>query len=320
MPFTPLSEDTEFTFPAGAFDVRGWEVRTMVDGEKVGEIDDLLLDETGNLRYLDVDLPVYSKHALIPIGAARVDEAENVVWVPGIAKGELEFVPAYDHDPHAITPEYENRVGAAYAGTLGGAAAEHPGRLAAPPPPLPPRMRPRPTAPTGQLASMIDMGDYVVAAGEPDPQGWGVVTSDGREVGRVHDLIIDLSAMKVRYFDCELRAPEEGHPAGGRHILIPIGYARLDEGEKVVIVDAVTSEQVAGIPSFEGLPLTPEDEDQLYDLYANAVEERRRVPPTTGADRFYGRRVAPPEEGWRMGGDGGPTREGSEKPEERDRG
>jgi uncharacterized protein (TIGR02271 family) len=48
------------------------------------------------------------------------------------------------------------------------------------------------------LKPLSELPDYKVEPGDPDPRGWTVVTADGRSIGRVEDLVIDTSAMKVR--------------------------------------------------------------------------------------------------------------------------
>lgn len=276
MAFTPLSEETDFSFPSGVFDVRGWELRTMKDGEKVGEIEDLLVDDTGTIRYLDVDLQTLRKHVLVPTARTRIDEAEQVVWVPGMSRDQLEDVPRYDHDPHAVTAEYEDRLDAAYGGSAPAHLGERrphvtePGGLRRYDADITPRSRAMPTRPlwSGPLANLSVFGEYEVAPGDIDPRGWDVVLADQRRAGTVHDLVIEPSALKVRYLDCELTISEHGHPSGGRHILIPIGYTRLETGDRTVYVDAITSEALADLPSFSGLPLAPENEDRIYQVFS----------------------------------------------------
>jgi uncharacterized protein (TIGR02271 family) len=49
------------------------------------------------------------------------------------------------------------------------------------------------------LKPLSELPDYKVEPGDPDPRGWTVVSTDGRSFGRVEDLVIDTSAMKVRH-------------------------------------------------------------------------------------------------------------------------
>lgn len=275
MAFTPLSEETDYSFPSGVFDVRGWELRTMTDGEKVGEVEDLLVDESGTIHYLDVDLQAFRKHVLVPTSRTRIDEAEQVVWVPGMSRDQLEAVPRYDHDPNALTPEYQDQLTAAYTGTWPAGHHEQPAYGAEPgtlrpfdADIAPRRATPPPTPRTGPLASLTEFGEYEVAPGDIDPRGWDVILADQSRAGFVHDLVIEPTALKVRYLDCELTIPEHGHAAGGRHILIPIGSTRLDASERTVYVDAITAATLEDLPSFPGLPLAPEDEERIFQVFS----------------------------------------------------
>jgi uncharacterized protein (TIGR02271 family) len=50
-----------------------------------------------------------------------------------------------------------------------------------------------------QSQLLSELPDYKIEPGDPDPRGWPVVSADDRPLGRVEDLVIDTSAMKVRY-------------------------------------------------------------------------------------------------------------------------
>ncbi|HEX7090043.1 MAG TPA: PRC-barrel domain-containing protein [Longimicrobiales bacterium] len=283
MAFISLSDQPGYTFPPGTFDVRGWEVRTMADNEKIGKIDDILLDEGGNPRYLDVDLGIFRKHVLLPIGQARVDEAEDVVLVPGMTKDQLKDVPEYEHDPDRITGEYENQVAAAYAGAYTGQHSSRPEYAAERP-----AVRGPAGAEAGRLAMLSELDDFEVADEDPDPRDWEVIASDQRSIGEVKDLVVDTSAMKVRYLDVDVN--EEALGAAelrDRHILIPIGYARLDESADQVMVDAISSRDVPALPPFEGLPLRRETEDRLHAAFTGGAAEEGRRHPRYSAESFH---------------------------------
>lgn len=295
MAFTPLSERSDFTFPPGTFDVRDWEVKTMADEEKIGKVKDVLLDESGNARYLDVHLGAFKKHILLPIGQARVDESEDVVWVPGMSKDQLEHIPKYEGDPRTITGEYERRLHQAYTGAYAGERYyERPEYHAE---------RPRMTgAGTGggesRLASLDELADFKVSEEDPDPRGWDVVGSDQRTIGKVSELIVDTSVMKVRYLTVKVDERELGLEPEDRQILIPIGYARLNEDQEQVFLDAISAEDVSRMPRFGGLPLEREQEEELHAAYTGGLtgEERYRHPRYS-AERFYGPRRTEAGEG-----------------------
>lgn len=110
MRFSALSQEMEFSFPEGMSDVRGWEVRTRLDNERVGKVDDIVFDDARRPRYLDVDVGFFKKHVLLPIGLARVDELNDVIWVPNMSKEQFKDFPEYEHELGAITTDYETRI------------------------------------------------------------------------------------------------------------------------------------------------------------------------------------------------------------------
>jgi len=292
MAFIALSDQPDYTFPPGTFDVRGWDVRTMADDEKVGKIDDIILDDSGNPRYLDVDLGLFQKHVLLPIDQARMDETQDLVLVPGMTKDQLKDVPAYDHDPNRITGEYERQLATAYTGAAAGARSGSRSGFTGDRPELR-------SGGEGRLAMLSDLDDFTVAEGDPDPRDWEVTASDGRTIGQVKDLVVDTSAMKVRYLDVDVDEEALGATElRDRHVLIPIGYARLDEDEDQVFVDAISSADVSRLPAFEGLPLRRDTEDRIFGFFSGRMtgEERPRQPGAT-SEGYAGRHRGRTEEG-----------------------
>jgi hypothetical protein len=115
--------------------------------------------------------------------------------------------------------------------------------------------------PLGQL------DDFKVADGEPDVRGWEVLASDGRKIGEVDELLVDTAAMKVRYLDVDV---DDAMVAGGtdRHVLIPIGYARLDEDRDSVMVDALAAADLGSVPSYDQGPLTRDFETSVRESFS----------------------------------------------------
>lgn len=115
--------------------------------------------------------------------------------------------------------------------------------------------------PLGQL------DDFKVAEGEPDVRGWEVLASDGRKIGEVDELLVDTAAMKVRYLDVDV---DDAMMAGGpdRHVLIPIGYARLEADHDRVLVDALASSDLAAVPSYTQGPLTRDFEASVRESFS----------------------------------------------------
>ena len=67
MALIPLSKADPSHLHPDTFDGRGWEVRSEADDDKVGTVDDVLMDASGMPHLLDVDLGVFKKHVLVPL-------------------------------------------------------------------------------------------------------------------------------------------------------------------------------------------------------------------------------------------------------------
>jgi hypothetical protein len=131
--------------------------------------------------------------------------------------------------------------------------------------------------PLGQL------DDFKVAEGDPDVRGWEVLASDGRKIGEVDELLVDTNAMKVRYLDVDV---DDGVIGDGmdRHVLIPIGYARLEQERDCVMVDGLAAADLQGLPSYDQGPLTRDFESSVRSSF----EGRRTTPDTTTAAGMTG--------------------------------
>jgi uncharacterized protein (TIGR02271 family) len=118
----PLSKADGYRVAENNEDVRGWDVRGN-DGEKIGKVNDLLID-TGidKVKYLEVKvdrgLGGKDRNVLIPIGAARLADDEDVVLVDA-GKDALRDYP--DYTGQQITSDYEasvqSRLANAFRGT-----------------------------------------------------------------------------------------------------------------------------------------------------------------------------------------------------------
>ena len=125
MRHTALSLHRNVSFPRSMTDVRGFEVRTRDNNEKVGKVSDLVCGDEGQVRYLDVGLGglFNKKRVLLPVGVARVDKSNDVVWIAGMSKEQVKELPDYDGDPSKITADYEEQCCGPYLGREIAAAA-----------------------------------------------------------------------------------------------------------------------------------------------------------------------------------------------------
>lgn len=152
-----------------------------------------------------------------------------------------------------------------------------------------------------RVVPLDQLDDFEIADGDPDIRGWDVHSADGRKIGEVDDLLVDRLAMKVRYLDVDL--DDEVDRAGeDRHILVPIGYARLDEDDDRVVVDSLTRADLETMPLYDHAPVTREYETTLRGSY-----DREGSTPTT-ADDFYASDIYDPDRfyGARRGSRGNP--------------
>ncbi len=295
MALRPISRVSDYAFPDGAWDVRGWRVRTGEDAEKVGKVDDMLLDGSGALRYLDVDLGLLKKHILVPLEHARADAEEKTVWVDGLTQEQLEEVPEYALEPEALDTDFERRLDAVY----GGSSARAHRDLVAPE-----------DHPDGNLdlRRMADLEKDYRVAGE-DPRGWTVVAADGNHIGRVAGLLMDPSEMRARFLDVAVDEEKLDLEPVDRHILLPVDRIRLARSKKRVIVGGLLAGDLADYPQYGGLPVSRRTEPELNAIFARAgmadtagaggagreEADARELPDwrTTALQRFYGPAARP---------------------------
>jgi len=105
-----------------------------------------------------------------------------------------------------------------------------------------------------RIAPLGDLRDFEVAEGYPDIRGWRVESADGREVGKVHELLVDIDNMRTRYLDVRLASDVAATP-GDRDVLVPIGTAQVVDGKDVVRVP-LTAERVSLLPLYDHGRLT----------------------------------------------------------------
>lgn len=191
--------------------MRGWEVRSEADDDKVGSVDDVLMDSAGTPHLLDVNLGAFSHHVLVPLSQAWADASRRVVWIEGLRKGDIKQMPQYDHKPDALTPEFESKLVADYDAAAAGAH----------------RKAARPAS--NRLARLGKGDDFRVSKGSSDPRGWKVTGGDGAKLGKVTELVVDAEDMRVRYLDVDVEENRErgrsGAGAGaGAHALTAKGF------------------------------------------------------------------------------------------------
>jgi sporulation protein YlmC with PRC-barrel domain len=94
-----------------------------------------------------------------------------------------------------------------------------------------------------RIAPLRDLTDYEVADGYPEVRGWEVRDKADRAIGRVHDLLVDVEALRVRYLDVEL-APKFAPTEADRRVLIPVESVDLDGTGDQILLPAIDVAQV----------------------------------------------------------------------------
>lgn len=135
-----------------------------------------------------------------------------------------------------------------------------------------------------RVVPLGNLDDFEVAEGEPDVRGWDVMASGGERIGEVDELLIDTTVRKVRYLDVDIDR-QALNAQDDRHILIPIGYARLDEDNHRVMVDELDTSGLSMLPVYDRAPLTEASEASLSRPFEEA--RRRRMDLGPGADEAF---------------------------------
>jgi uncharacterized protein (TIGR02271 family) len=96
-------------------DIKGLGVYTERTDDKIGTVNDALVDEEGHFRYLVVDLGfwIFGKKVLLPIGRTRIDYNNERVYAIGLTREQAENLPEFN-ERLATDYDYEERVRGVY--------------------------------------------------------------------------------------------------------------------------------------------------------------------------------------------------------------
>lgn len=267
MTLRALSKVPNTRHESGTYDLRNWEARLRRGEDRVGVIDDMLVDEGGRACYLDVALDAEDRHVLVPSGQAEAEAGERVVWLSGLTRDQLSALPAYGHDPSAIDGDFERRLVTIYDRVDTGSDYYDRADYAAS------WGRGRNLAGSGKLARLDRLDDVDLARGDADPRSWDVVGADGRKLGEVHHLIGDLESKKVRYLTVTI---DREITDGKREVLISVGHVELDPGDKQVRLPAFDPGRILTLPVYDGGEITREHEMALTASFNEAYSGERR--------------------------------------------
>jgi photosynthetic reaction center H subunit len=107
-------------------------------------------------------------------------------------------------------------------------------------------------------------GDFYIEPRDPDPRGMQVVGADGDSAGVVCDAWVDRSEMHIRFLEVEVAAAP-----GGRKVLLPINFTRIDGRRRQVNVKSILAKQFADVPAHRNPDqVTLLEEDRIAAYYA----------------------------------------------------
>jgi len=129
------------------------------------------------------------------------------------------------------------------------------------------------------LHPLSGLKDFRIGKGEPDIRGWEVRTLNGRDVGRVDDLLVDTDAGEVVMLDIEMRGSD-------RHIELPIRSAQLDHETSRVIVDSGDVDLYAGSLADDTRTHGDPDDRGFGDRDLDGIPDREEVTDDERARRL----------------------------------
>ncbi len=83
--------------------------------DKIGSVDNLLVDETGNFRYfvINTGVWVFGKKVLLPIGRARISYQDHRIYADNLNRSQIENLPEYDESA-TVDASHEEKVRGVY--------------------------------------------------------------------------------------------------------------------------------------------------------------------------------------------------------------
>lgn len=114
MPLYKIKDfDPDYRSGADNSDILSYDL--YAGNDKVGSVDDLLVDDQGKFRYLVINTGVwiFGKKVLLPIGLAKINDREHRVYTDGLTRTQVEELPEY-RDDMTVDYDQEERVRGVY--------------------------------------------------------------------------------------------------------------------------------------------------------------------------------------------------------------
>lgn len=106
--------------------------------------------------------------------------------------------------------------------------------------------------------------NFYLESRDPDPRGMPVHGADDVVGGTVRDVWVDRSEVLIRYFEVEV--------AGGKTVLLPVNFARVNGSRGRVEVHALMGRQFAQVPALANPnQVTLLEEDKIVGYYGGGM-------------------------------------------------
>lgn len=101
-------------------DIKGLDLYSA--DQKIGAVDDVLVDEEGRFRYLIINTGawIFGKQVMLPIGRARINYNDRRVYADGLTKQQVEALPEFTNDLK-LDYDHEEQVRSVYRPTTASA-------------------------------------------------------------------------------------------------------------------------------------------------------------------------------------------------------
>ena len=99
----------------GTHDLLSFELYAGIETEKIGSVDDMLVDDEGRFRYLIANTGawIFGKKVLLPIGKTRIDYTQKKIYADGLNREQVENLPEYNPN-QVLDHDYEEQVRGVY--------------------------------------------------------------------------------------------------------------------------------------------------------------------------------------------------------------
>ena len=105
---------------------------------------------------------------------------------------------------------------------------------------------------------------FFVCDADPDPRGMPVLGADRAVAGTIKDVWIDKSEVIIRYYEVEI--------PGGKRVLLPANFSRVDRNRREVSVQAIFADQFADVPTIKSADqITLLEEDKICAYYGGGT-------------------------------------------------